>query len=322
MLPKLPRLRARAGRNGPRYYFDAGGKPRRWIALGADDAVARRRYDELIAAPRPPAGTVDLMLADTIEAMRGKLAPGTIANYRGYRKHLAAVFDRPEDITQADVLRYLKICPRTSFRGEIGLLSLAFAHWMDAGRLTFNPCFGVHCRRHGSKRTRLLLPAEIDAIIAATDERIAVAIELAYATGLRIGDLCRLRWADVAGVLETQKTGARAALAPSDALDAILARARAVQARVASLYVLCARAGRAWRPDGLRRHWIKACKAAGVADAHFHDLRAAAGTEVERRYGREAAREFLGHADIRTTMVYLRGLRVGTIRPLDRRSGT
>jgi integrase len=59
-----------------------------------------------------------------------------------------------------------------------------------------------------------------------------------------------------------------------------------------------------------------------VADAHFHDIRASAGTEVERRHGQEAARLFLGHKDIRTTMVYLRDRRPNVVRPLARKAST
>lgn len=320
MLPKLPRLRARVSPRGKvRYYFDAGGTPRRWEPLGSDDAAARRKYDALIAAPKPSPGTVDAMLAETIAAMRakGEVAPGTLRNYGFYRKHLAAVFDDPATITQADVMRYLRTCPRMTFRNEIGLLSLGFVHWMDEGRLTFNPCFGVKIKRKGSRRRRLLTGAEIDAIVAKADERLAVAIELAYATGLRIGDLCRLRWADFSGVVETQKTGARQAFEPTDELSVILTRARALQARVASLYVLCARGGRQWDPRHLRRRWHAATIAAGVENARFHDLRAAAATEVERQGG--DPQKFLGHADARTTMVYLRGLRINVVRPLARR---
>ena len=320
MLPKLPRLRVKRHRDGSTsYWYDHGGKPRRWEALGKVETVARRRYDALVAASKPGAGTVDAMLAAAIAAMQGKVAAGTLLNYRGYRKHLAAVFrGSPTEITQADVLRYLRLCPRMTFRNEIGLLSLAFVHWMDQGLIEFNPCFGVRIKRKGSKRTRLLAPAEIDAIVAKADERLAVAIELGYATGLRIGDLCALRWADLAGIIQTEKTGARLELEPSDVLDALLARARSLQARVASLYVLCDRRGRRWNTGTLRKRWNAAAAAADVPDAHFHDLRAAGATEIKRRGG--DPQEFLGHQDARTTLIYLRGLKISRVVPLARKA--
>lgn len=312
---KFPRLR----RKGNAYYFDTQGKPRRWIPLGNDDVTALRRYRQLIDHAKPEHGTVDAMLAAYIATPRGNLAPGTLQNYRGYRRHLSAVFGHlsPNEISQGDIVRYLRACKRTSARGEISLLSMAYSAWMDDGRLSFNPAFGVKVKLPASKRDRLLSNGEIDAIVGRADERLAVAIELAYATGLRIGDLCGLRWADLQSVVETQKTGTRQAFEATDVLSALLDRARAAQGRVRSLYVLCDRRGRAWKPDTLRAHWDNACKAAGVEDAHFHDLRAAGGTEVDRRGG--DAQKFLGHKSGRTTEGYLRDRRVNVITPLARK---
>lgn len=326
---EYPRLRCRISKNGSRwFYYDQGGIPRRWLPLGRHEARALAKYRALAAEAKVVPGTIDQMLAEALEDLRGKVKDATLANYRGYRKHLVTVFadpvtgisHPPEKLTQADVLKYLNRCPRMSFRGEIAFLSLGYALWMDQGRLIFNPCFGVRCRRKGSKRTRLLTWAEIDRVLARADERLAVAIEIAIALGLRISDCCALRWRDVDEYLDTQKTGRRLAWERTDGLDAILARAKALQARVASLYVLCDRRGRPWKDDTLRDHWIAACKAAGVTDAHFHDLRAAAATEVEKRYGKEAARDFLGHKSVTTTETYLRDKRVNVVRPLARRS--
>lgn len=328
MLPKLPRLRARASRNGVRYYFDRGADPntgrRRWESLGSDEAAVMRRYQALIDEPQPVRGTVDAMLADCLESLRGKVRPSTLKLYRGWRKHLAAVFRHPQDVTQADVVRYMRAAAkhRLTFRGEISLLSQAFVGWMDAGRVEFNPCFGVRVKGlPRAKRKRLLLAGEIEAIIGKAPERIALAIELAYATGLRISDLCALRWADVAGVFETRKTSQRTTIDDSaGALETLLARARTRQAKVGSLYVLCDRRGRPWKSDTLRHHWITATVAAGVQDARFHDLRAAAATEVARQFGEDAAREFLGHRTVVTTRTYLRDFAPAILRPLRRKA--
>lgn len=316
---RLPRLRSRTSKRGRvSYYFDHGGTPRRWEPLGSNGAQARAKYDALIAAPKPRAGTVDAMLADALEYLRPKVTAGTLRNYRGYRKHLAAVFSDPTAITQADVLRYLRLCPRMSFRNEIALLSQGFAVWMDRGLLDWNPCFGVRCKRAGSRRNRFLTAPELDAIVAHADERLAVAIELAYSTGLRIGDLCRLRWADLDNVFRTQKTGARVAIEHGEVLAPILARAKALQGRIASLSVLLNSRHQPWTPDALRRRWDAACAAAGVQDAHWHDIRAAAATEVARLYGSEAAKEFLGHRSLVTTLAYLRDRRATVLRPVRR----
>jgi integrase len=314
---KLPKLRWKGGVA----WFDHGGKPRRWERLGTVGAEIQRKYDLLIA-DRPASGTVDAMLADCLEAIRDRVAAGTLANYKSYRKRLADVFrctaDAPE-MNQAAIRQYLKTCKRMTFRNEVAFLSLAYQNWMDEGRLIFNPCYGVKVKRKGSKRTRLLTWREIERILACADERLAVAIELAVALGLRISDCCGMRWRDLEDYLDTQKTDRRMAWKTTDELSAILGRAKALQTRVASLYVLCDRRGRQWETGTLRDHWDRAVAKAGVEDAHFHDLRSAAATEVEKQFGRKAAQDFLGHQDERTTETYLRDRRVNVVTPLVRK---
>lgn len=312
---KLPNLRHRGGT----WYYDHGGKPRRWERLGTDQAVALARYKAIRARAKASPGTVSAMLADYLATAKG--SQGTLANYKSYSKHLERVFgDTPAaDLEQADILRYMELNPRVSFRGEVSLLSQAYKKWMLARLLPTNPCFGVRSGRPKSQRTRLITDGELDAIVAKADERLAVAIEFAYATGLRIADLCRLRWSEIADGVQTAKTGARLMFVGSEGFDALLARARALQSRVASMYVLCDRGGKPWRPMAIRRRWNTACKRAGVKDAHWHDLRAKGGTDTAKAGGIEAAQAFLGHKDAQTTRIYLRDKRANVVHTLTRR---
>lgn len=117
---------------------------------------------------------------------------------------------------------------------------------------------------------------------------------------------------------DTQKTGARLRYAASDWLDTLLGRARALQPRVASLYVICDRRGRPMKVGTLREHWDAACKRAGVEDAHFHDLRAAGATEIDQRGGN--AQAYLGHKSRQTTEVYLRDRRPMVVTPHRRKA--
>lgn len=70
-----PNLRKR----GASYYYDHGGKPRRWEPLGTDEAAALRKHARIAAAGKPGPDTVDAMLADAIAA--SKVKPSTLANY-------------------------------------------------------------------------------------------------------------------------------------------------------------------------------------------------------------------------------------------------
>jgi hypothetical protein len=203
------------------WYYDAGGKPRRWIALGTNQVAALKKYRQLVKESKPAIrGTIEAMLADYLAHPRAPLAPGTLVGYKIFRVHLSAVFGHmmPEELTQSQIVRYLRRCPRKSARGEIALLSMAYTAWLEDERLTFNPCFGVKIALPVSKRTRLLAALEIDAIVGKADQRLAVAIELAYSLGLRIGDLCGLRWSDFQANAETQKTGVRQAFEMTEGL--------------------------------------------------------------------------------------------------------
>ena len=105
----------------------------------------------------------------------------------------------------------------------------------------------------------------------------------------------------------------------ADDLDALLARARALQARVASLYLVCQASGAPWAKHQVQWRWNEACRRAGVVDAHLHDVRARAGTDKDAQEGPKAAQGFLGHRSPRTTEIYLRDKRTTTVRPLARK---
>lgn len=309
------------------FYYDAGGKPRKWIPLGSDEQIALRRYHELRSGKgvARPTDTVDCMLKEyelwrAAGGGRKKITKSTLRQYGFFSLHLSRVFgDQPATaLTQADVARYLELCPRTNARGEIAFLSGAYQHWMALGRVVFNPCLGARCDRPRSHRTRILSAKELNAVLDHAPPRLELAIELAYCTGLRISDLVKLRWDNFGEgeSIETGKTGARLRFVLDDGLRDLLARAKRLQGSVASLYVLSMRSGRPLRPRTIVRWWHEACAGAGVEDAQWRDLRAVSGTEVARLFGLSAAQAFLGHTTPNTTRIYLRGKEATTVKPL------
>ena len=146
-----------------------------------------------------------------------------------------------------------------------------------------------------------------------------VAIDLAYLTGLRISDLLSARWDQFGeGYVENQKTGIRQRFVVTEDLRAALDAARAMQGRVVSLYVL-ARRGRPLNRHTVGMWWRAACKAAGVENAHWHDIRAKAGTDAAAD-GADP-QKLLGHTSPQTTRNYLRGKRILTVDPVRRNRG-
>ncbi|WP_242615484.1 hypothetical protein [Sphaerotilus mobilis] len=60
--------------------------------------------------------------------------------------------------------------------------------------------------------------------------------------------------------------------------------------------------------------WKRACKRAGLVDAHFHDLRAKALTDTEATSGMQAARTMGAHSTEAQTADYVRQRKGRTIR--------
>lgn len=308
--PKLPRLRWK----GNAAYFDTQQRPRKWIALGSHWPTAHKRYLELIQTP-PRVGTVDAALAAHLSAIAGRLTVGTKGMYRAWRMHLSAVFGHlPLDVvTQADILRYLDDCPRTSGRGEIAVLSGAYRWAMRHGLVTANPCVGARSDRPRARRCRYLSRDELAAVRKHCAPLMQTAIDLAYLTGLRVSELIALRWEDFGlGHVQRLKDGHRSRYRMTADLRSVLAGARALQADP-NQFVL------AHKGAPLNRHtvgwwWRKACRLAGVTDAHWHDIRAKAATDHDAAGGDATA--LLGHRSRQTTATYLRGRQIQQIEPV------
>jgi integrase/recombinase XerD len=162
---------------------------------------------------------------------------------------------------------------------------------------------------------------EVEALLAAPDVTTAAGardramIELLYATGLRVSELCRLTVNDVqlqAGFVTAMGKGKKERLVPlgrfaQERIAAYLAGAReAILGGRASRALFVTRRGGAFTRQGfwklLRRH----ARAAGIArPLSPHKLRHSFATHlVERGADLRAVQAMLGHADLSTTQIY------------------
>ena len=139
-------------------------------------------------------------------------------------------------------------------------------------------------------------------------------------TGLRRGELIALRWREVdvdnqAVRVRTSYAGG-AATAPKSGKVRSVPMAPEVASALKEL-----RERRHWKTDddlvfvgnggsyldasALRRRYIAALKNAGLRQLRFHDLRHTFGTRMIASADVRRVQEWLGHADIQTTMKYL-----------------
>jgi integrase len=299
------------------YYYVIGGV---WSPLGRDYGEALRTWADLEGRQVPKGRTVADALAYYIIARTPDLSPKTVEAYKVSEKKLVERFGpirldalRPEQVT--GYLRTAK--SKVSANRDKALLSAAYAWVNGEGWLTvanYNP---ARVRRNPEKpRRRYVTDAELEALLAHAGPKLALMIELSYITGIRKGDLLRLRLADARedGLHVTQgKTGAQQVFEWTDGLRRIVDAAKGLRRTVGSLWLFPAehRPGEPMTALALRTAWERARGRAGLGDVRWHDLRRKAGSDAAAG----DAQAMLGHADGRITHRHYRA-KPAVVRPL------
>ncbi|MHB1859799.1 MAG: tyrosine-type recombinase/integrase [Solirubrobacteraceae bacterium] len=164
-------------------------------------------------------------------------------------------------------------------------------------------------------------PQEVRALVRAAESEQDGAICLTAAfTGLRMGELLALRWRDVdlaqsvlrvrasygLGQVTAPKSGKvrSVPLAPDVAQALAKLRGREHFTEEDDL-VFVGAAGSHIDGSALRRRYKAALRRAGLRPLRFHDLRHTFGTRMIAKADIRRVQEWMGHADIQTTMRYL-----------------
>jgi integrase len=175
------------------------------------------------------------------------------------------------------------------------------------------------CEQGGHRRSAAVSEDET-AARAAEDRQDADAFRVLFYTGIRLGELLALRWADVelgartllvrrnvSAGLEAEPKGRRHRVVPlSDPALGALARLGTREDFTGSDdYVICNRLGRRLDDSALRRRYHLACKQAGLRRVKLHGLRHAAGSILARTADPVFVRDYLGHSKLSTTDRYV-----------------
>lgn len=147
-------------------------------------------------------------------------------------------------------------------------------------------------------------------------------IDMAYLTGQRFGDLLRLHWSQIGadGILfEPSKledsTQVRVLIRWTAKLRAVVARlknppadpaAKASSKPIGITHVFTTLKGKPYTYDGMSSAWTRARDRAGIKNAHFHDLRAKALTDVDESRDIKDAQGMGGHSTQAQTADYIR----------------
>ena len=253
--------------------------------------------------------------------------PSTVATYRSLlRSRILPTFgELPlESITSAMVERWIASVDRTPAT-RTKLLAMMHGIFQRARKvwgLPVNPVDDVEKPPLGrSADIDVFSPEEVWALVrAAASEQDAVVFLTAAFTGLRRGELLALHWRDVdftgsvirvrgsyhEGVLSTPKSGkVRSVLMAPDVADALATLGGREHWVGDDDLVFVGETGGYLDGSALRRRYDAALTRAGLRRLRFHDLRHTFGTRMIAKADIRRVQEWMGHADVQTTMKYL-----------------
>ena len=262
------------------------------------------------------------------------LKPSTLRGYRSIIDAylLPAFGDRPvEQITTREIEAWRaglvegrsgKAIVNATRNRMLVLLHGIFGRACKVHGLPSNPVSAVERQRvRAGEDIEVLSPEEVMALVrAAGSQQDAALFMTAAFTGLRRGELLALRWRDIdfagkvvrvrasyaGGRLTSPKSGKVRSVPLARPVAQALARLgeRSVACREDDL-VFLGDTGGYLDGSALRRRYVTALERAGLRRLRFHDLRHTFGTRMIVRADIRRVQEWMGHADVQTTMKYL-----------------
>jgi integrase len=205
------------------------------------------------------------------------ITPAMVAQYQAERRASLSRFGRPA--RPASVNRELATL-RTMFnvakRGMLGLKGGVPLENPVTSRLSF---------AEDNERDRVLTPDELARLIELAPDWLRPIMILAHDSGMRRGEIARLRWAQVDGKRRLitlrsgeTKTNEGRVIPMTDRVYRLLDRLP----RHVSGTVFVTTRGTAYHPNAISAAFQKTCIRAGMADVHFHDLRHGFATNMRR----------------------------------------
>ena len=216
---------------------------------------------------------------------------------------------RLDEIAAFDVERHKldrkKQVVSATINRELALLKHLFNKAIEWGAVDANPVTKVKMFREDNMRERFLTPEEEDTLLRACLPGLRPVVLTALTTGMRLGEILRLRWEDVD--LEGRRITVR--MSKNDEQRMIPIAPTLLEA----LRELRRESDGEWvftKSDGQPRRNVynvfkKACRQVGLHDLRFHDLRHTfASNLVMTGADIVTVKNLLGHKTLRVTMRY------------------
>ncbi len=254
-----------------------------------------------------------------------RLSPNTLD---GYQRDLgalaawmqAAAIDSLAQLRNEDVRGFIAgehrrgLSP-TSLQRRLSALRSLFKFLLARGELAVSPAQGLRAPKAARKLPEVLDADEMTQLVeVATDtplgRRDRAMLELFYSSGLRLSELCALRWRAldlVEGLVHVTGKGNKGRVVPVGShARAALQAWRADSPGEPGAPVFPGRAGAPLSPRAVQLRLRAAARAQGVwKRVHPHLLRHSFASHVLESSGDlRGVQELLGHADIATTQIY------------------
>ncbi len=133
-------------------------------------------------------------------------------------------------------------------------------------------------RAYASDRSDIIwLPEQVEAFLAVASPEMQLAMALALHTGQRQGDIRKLAWSAYDGTSislrqgKANRLGKAAPVTRVPCTKALKVTLDSAPRRAA--VILTTKTGRAYQKRYFAEQWEESCKAAGITDLHFHDIR-------------------------------------------------
>lgn len=269
------------------YYYVTSTLPRKWIKLHSELAKARVLWAQLENGDAGCSNVFNTRLDEYLVSPKFlALAEKTRKQYENVAKKLREFFKGATmgAITPAHIAQWMDAHP-SPINANTGksIISNVFQVAVRHGIVNRNPCKEI--AYHSIKgRDRLISDVEYRAIWDSAEVHIRVAMDVAYLTGSRIQDILDIKLQDITSdglFIKQGKTGKRMLFELSDALSDVLASAKSMPRSIRGMHLLCNRQGQPYSYRVFNDHWLKAVRAAGVKEVHFHDIRAKSATDAK-----------------------------------------
>ena len=261
------------------------------------------------------------------------LSPNTIKSYRCDLEHFAEFCSRAgiDDLSALDHKALRSFLANQRTRGysratvarRCACLRSFFHFLAESGVMSRDPARVLTFSVKGSKPPRFLTEAEATALAEGSGKstdtglRDRAIIEMLYATGIRVSELCSLRLGDVdlkAGVIRVVGKGGKERVVPAgrhatDSLELYVEETRPALLKPGAYsgdIVFLGKRGAPLDPRQARRVVDRECKAAlGGEGLSPHTLRHTFATHLlSRGADLRSVQELLGHKNVATTQVY------------------